>query len=138
MRKIFIIAAAAGLAAGCAWLKQDAAEVWNNTAGPIVAQTGQTQDGVQLTAQKPSAACTFKGGILGDSNPDEAGLPSSILNISERIRSALVSNAKHMGGNTVWLRTTAWQNPDISTDYYAPFFVNNVEYSALVYDCPEK
>ena len=118
---------------GCAWMRQDAAEVWKNTAGPIA---GQTQDGVRLVVEKPSGSCVFKGGIEGDANPDEAGLPSSIFNISGRIRAGLVSSAHHMGGNTVWLRTTDWQNPDISRDYYQPFFVNNVEYSALVYDCP--
>lgn len=122
--------------AGCTWMKQEAVEVWNNTEGPIVAQEGQTQDGVRLVARKPAEVCTFKGGVLGDANPDEAGLPTSVLNISQRIRSGLVSSARHMGGNTVWLRTTDWSNPDVSRDYYAPFFVNNVEYSALVYDCP--
>lgn len=121
---------------GCAWMRQEAADVWNNTEGPIAAQTGQTQDGVRLVVEKPSGACALKGGILGDSNPDEAGLPSSVFNINSRIRAGLVSGAHNMGGNTVWLRTTAWQNPDVSRDYYRPFFVNNVEYSALVYDCP--
>lgn len=121
---------------GCSGLQREAAEVWDNTAGPVVAQTGQAQDGVRLVVRRPAGSCTFKGGILGDFNPDEAGVPSSVFNMNGRIRKGLVSSAKQMGGNTVWLRTADWQNPDVSTDYYRPFFVNNVEYSALVYDCP--
>lgn len=121
---------------GCAWMTQEATTVWNDTEGPIVAITGQTQDNVQLVVRKPADSCTFKGAILGDANPDEAGLPSSVLNISRRIREGLVSNALRLGGNTVWLRTTDWSNPDISQDYYEDFAVNNVEYNALVYDCP--
>lgn len=121
---------------GCAWMTQQATTLWNDTEGPIVEQTGQTQDNVQLVVRKPADTCTFKGAILGDANPDEAGLPSSVLNISRRIREGLVSNAIRLGGNTVWLRTTDWSNPDISQDYYEDFVVNNVEYNALVYDCP--
>lgn len=123
------------LAAGCAEVTQQVQDVIRNTEGPIVAEEGQVQNGIHLTVRKPPDDCVFKGGILGDANPDEAGLPSSVLNISRRIRDELVSNARRMGGNTVWLRTTDWQNPDVSTDYYRSFFVNNVEYSALVYDC---
>lgn len=123
---------------GCAWMTQRATNVWNDTEGPIVAITGQTQDNVRLVVRKPVDTCTFKGAILGDANPDEAGQPSSVLNISLRIREGLVSNAIRLGGNTVWLRTTDWSNPDISQDYYESFVVNNVEYNALVYDCPVK
>lgn len=137
MKKIVLLAGVVLLGgSGCAWMTQQATTVWNDTEGPIVAITGQTQDNVQLVVRKPADSCTFKGAILGDANPDEAGLPSSVLNISRRIREGLVSNALRLGGNTVWLRTTDWSNPDISQDYYEDFVVNNVEYNALVYDCP--
>lgn len=137
MKKIFMLTLLTLLGAnGCAWLTQQATSLWNNTEGPIVEETGQTQNDVRLVVRAPADNCTFKGGILGDANPDEAGLPSSVLNISSRIREGLVSNARRLGGNTVWLRTTDWSNPDVSQDYYEAFSVNNVEYSALVYDCP--
>lgn len=136
MRKIVSIGMIMLLAGGCAWLQRDAETVLKNTEGPVVERNAPVQEGVKLVSVKPSDACVFKGGVLGDANPDEAGLPSSVFNLSQRIREGLISSAKHMGGNTVWLRTADWQNPDISSDYYHPFFVNNVEYSALVYDCP--
>ena len=41
-----------------------------------------------------------------------------------------------MGGNTVWVRTKSWQNPEVDTDYSQPFYMNNVRYGALVYQCP--
>nr|QGT50884.1 hypothetical protein Elusimicrob2101_1470 [uncultured Elusimicrobia bacterium] len=135
-KTIFFLLLSVGAVAGCTWQTQDAVAVWNNTEGPVVTQEGQIQDGVRLLARKPAGNCTFKGGILGDSNPAEAGLPSSIIDINSRIRAGLVSSAHNMGGNTVWLRTTDWQNPEVSADYYQPFLVNNVEYSALVYSCP--
>lgn len=138
MKKVTGVGIILFLAAGCAGVKQEVQDVIRNTAGPIVAEEGQVQNAIHFVARKPADGCVFKGGILGDANPDEAGLPSSIFNISRRIREGLVSNARRMGGNTVWLRTADWQNPDVSTDYYQPFFVNNVEYSALVYDCPAR
>lgn len=136
MNKIAAMGMVLFLAAGCAEVTQDVQNVIRNTEGPIVAEEGQVQNGIHLVAYKPADDCVFKGGILGDANPDEAGVPSSIFNISRHIREGLASNARRMGGNTVWLRTANWRNPDVSADYYQSFFVDNVEYSALVYDCP--
>jgi len=136
MKKAILGMLLAAVAAGCAWGGREAASVWENTEGPVVSAAGQTQDGVLLTVRKPAASCVFKGGVLGDSNPAEGGIPSSVLDISARIRQGLVSSAKNMGGNTVWFRTASWDNPDVSADYYRDFVVNNVEYTALVYDCP--
>lgn len=109
---------------------------WRQAEGPVVPAGGITEGNILLVDKKPSAACEFKGGILGDTNPDTSGIPLSLGEVNAEIRRGLASSARNMGGNTVWLRTKSWQNPDISTDYYQPFYVNNVEYTALVYECP--
>lgn len=109
---------------------------WRQAEGPLVPAGGINEENILLVDKKPSAACEFKGGILGDTNPDTRGIPLSLGEVNAEIRRGLASSARNMGGNTVWLRTKSWQNPDISTDYYQPFYVNNVEYTALVYECP--
>lgn len=110
--------------------------LWQETQAPVVPADGVQVEGVTLVAQPPAATCQFKGAVLGDTNPDVSGLPESILNLNETIRQGLVSSARQMGGNTVWVRTKSWQNPDVDTDYSQMFYVNNVEYGALVYQCP--
>lgn len=57
-------------------------------------------------------------------------------NLAQRIRVNLQNNAVTMGGNTVWVRRAGWNAPQVSMDYYRPFYVNDVQYAALVYDCP--
>lgn len=109
---------------------------WQAAQGPVVPVNGVQENGVLLVEQKPADACQFKGGILGATNPDTSGIPVSLMEVNAEIRQGLASSARHMGGNTVWLRTQSWQNPDISTDYYQPFYMNDVEYTALVYACP--
>lgn len=113
-----------------------ACTAWRQTQGPVVPVNGVQEGNVRLVDKKPSASCHFKGGILGATNPDTSGIPISLAEVNAEIRQGLASSAKQMGGNTVWMRTQSWQNPDISTDYYQPFYVNNVEYTALVYECP--
>ena len=119
---------------GLCWLSGCA--LWQQAQAPLVPTDGVQVEGVTLVAQPPAATCQFKGAVLGDTNPDVSGLPESILNLNETIRQGLVSSARQMGGNTVWVRTKSWQNPDVDTDYSQMFYVNNVEYGALVYQCP--
>ena len=116
------------LLGGCALLQE--------TQAPVVPAEGLQVNDVKLLAQPPAAECQFKGAVLGDTNPDVSGLPQSILDLTETIRQGLVSSARQMGGNTVWVRTQSWQNPTLDTDYSQTFYINNVEYGALVYQCP--
>ncbi len=116
------------LLGGCALLQE--------TQAPVVPAEGLQVNDVKLLAQPPAAECQFKGAVLGDTNPDVSGLPQSILDLTETIRQGLVSSAQQMGGNTVWVRTQSWQNPTLDTDYSQTFYINNVEYGALVYQCP--
>ena len=112
--------------------------LWQEAQAPIVPVGGVQVEGITLVAQPPADTCQFKGAVLGDTNPDVSGLPESILDLNETIRQGLVSSARQMGGNTVWVRTKSWQNPDVDTDYSQMFYVNNVEYGALVYQCPSE
>lgn len=112
--------------------------VWQEAQAPVVPMNGTNIDGISLVDQQPDANCQFKGAVMGDANPDVNGLADSVLGLNETIRQGLVSSAKQMGGNTVWVRTKSWQNPDIDTDYFQPFYINNVRYGALVYQCPIK
>ena len=112
--------------------------LWQEAQAPIVPVGGVQVEGITLVAQPPADTCLFKGAVLGDTNPDVSGLPESILDLNETIRQGLVSSARQMGGNTVWVRTKSWQNPDVDTDYSQMFYVNNVEYGALVYQCPSE
>ncbi len=112
--------------------------LWQEAQAPIVPVGGVQVEGIILVAQPPADTCQFKGAVLGDTNPDVSGLPESILDLNETIRQGLVSSARQMGGNTVWVRTKSWQNPDVDTDYSQMFYVNNVEYGALVYQCPSE
>ena len=113
-------------------------QLWQEAQAPIVPVGGVQVKGITLVAQPPADTCQFKGAVLGDTNPDVSGLPESILDLNETIRQGLVSSARQMGGNTVWVRTKSWQNPDVDTDYSQMFYVNNVEYGALVYQCPSE
>lgn len=126
--KLWIFLAALCGVSGCA--------VWQQAQAPVVPVNGMNVDGVTLVEVQPAAACAFKGAAMGDTNPDVNGIPASLVDLNENIRQGLVSSAKQMGGNTVWVRTKSWQNPDIDTDYFQPFYVNNVRYGALVYQCP--
>lgn len=119
---------------GLCWLSGCA--LWQQAQAPLVPADGVQVDNVRLVAQKPAVDCQFKGAVLGDTNPDASGLPQSILDLNETIRQGLVSSAQQMGGNTVWVRTQSWQNPTLDTDYSQSFYINNVEYGALVYQCP--
>lgn len=110
--------------------------LWQEANAPLVPAGGVQEANVQLVAQKPAADCVFKGAVLGDTNPDVSGWPKSIVDLNETIRQGLVSSAQQMGGNTVWVRTQSWQNPTVDTDYSQTFYINNVEYGALVYQCP--
>lgn len=112
--------------------------LWQEAQAPIVPVGGVQVEGITLVAQPPADTCQFKGAVLGDTNPDVSGLPESILDLNETIRQGLVFSARQMGGNTVWVRTKSWQNPDVDTDYSQMFYVNNVEYGALVYQCPSE
>lgn len=119
---------------GLCWLSGCA--LWQQAQAPLVPTDGVQVDNVRLVAQKPAVDCQLKGAVLGDTNPDASGLPQSILDLNETIRQGLVSSAQQMGGNTVWVRTQSWQNPTLDTDYSQSFYINNVEYGALVYQCP--
>ncbi len=110
--------------------------VWQEAQAPVVPENGMSMEGISLVEQQPAAACQFKGAVMGDTNPDVNRIPASLVDLNETIRQGLVSSAKQMGGNTVWVRTKSWQNPDVDTDYFQPFYVNNVRYGALVYQCP--
>ncbi len=126
--KLWILLAALCGVSGCA--------VWQQAQAPVVPANGMDVDGVTLVEVQPAAACVFKGAVMGDTNPDVSGIPESLLHLNNTIRQGLVSSAKQMGGNTVWVRTQSWQNPDMDTDYFQPFYINNVRYGALVYQCP--
>ena len=110
--------------------------LWQEAEAPVVPAGGMNIEGVALVEQEPAASCQFKGAVMGDTNPDVSGLPASVLDLNDTIRQGLVSSAKQMGGNTVWVRTKSWQNPEVDTDYSQPFYMNNVRYGALVYQCP--
>lgn len=127
MKKIWILCPAlAVFASACAWRNVQPAP-----------QNAQSR-AVVITDDRPSAACAFKGGIMGDQNADSEGWYVGAANLAQRIRVNLQNNAVTMGGNTVWVRRTGWNAPQVSTDYYRPFYINEVQYSALVYDCPNK
>ena len=110
--------------------------LWQEAEAPVVPAGGMNIEGVALVEQEPASGCQFKGAVMGDTNPDVSGLPASVLDLNDTIRQGLVSSAKQMGGNTVWVRTKSWQNPEVDTDYSQPFYMNNVRYGALVYQCP--
>lgn len=110
--------------------------LWQEAQAPVVTAGGMNIEGVALVEQEPAAGCQFKGAVMGDTNPNVSGLPASVLDLNDTIRQGLVSSAKQMGGNTVWVRTKSWQNPEVDTDYSQPFYMNNVRYGALVYQCP--
>lgn len=116
--------------AGCAF--------WQNTQGPVVPPGGLWEGNVRIVAQEPSAACTLKGTLLNDTNPTEQGIPLSFFELNAQMRQSLASGAERLGGNTVWLKSTQWENPELSDDYQQSFVVNNVEYAAQVYDCPAR
>ena len=119
----------------CAGLEEEAQkEVASFTQAPVTA-TGQQ---VRIVVQKPADNCTFKGGIMGDVNPDASGILCGEADVSSQVAADLRNNAANMGGNTVWIKGASWHNTDISYDYNSPFVINNVEYGALVYNCPEQ
>ena len=110
--------------------------LWQEAEAPVVPAGGMNIEGGALVEQEPASGCQFKGAVMGDTNPNVSGLPASVLDLNDTIRQGLVSSAKQMGGNTVWVRTKSWQNPEVDTDYSQPFYMNNVRYGALVYQCP--
>lgn len=135
MKKHFLTVLALGVLGACAGVEQAAQqEVASFTQASVTQQAQQ----VQLVMQQPAADCVFKGGILGDANPDASGLIRGVTDLSAQVAADLRNNAANMGGNTVWVRGANWHNTDVSYDYDSPFVVNNVQYSALVYQCPAK
>ncbi len=133
MKKITSLLFCLTVLAACAGLEQEAQkEVASFTQAPVTA-TGQQ---VRIVVQQPAANCTFKGGIMGDVNPDASGILRGEADVSFQVAADLRNNAVSMGGNTVWVKNTSWHNTDISYNYDNPFVVNNVEYNALVYNCP--
>ena len=119
----------------CAGLEQEAQkEVASFTQVPVSAAGQQ----VRIVVQKPADNCTFKGGIMGAANPNASGVLRGEADVSSQVAADLRNNAVSMGGNTVWIKGASWHNTDISYDYNSPFVINNVEYGALVYNCPEQ
>lgn len=117
----------------CAGLEEEAQkEVASFTQVPVSAAGQQ----VRIVVQKPADNCTFKGGIIGAANPNASGVLRGEADLSAQVSADLRNNAANMGGNTVWVKNTSWHNTDISYNYDNPFVVNNVEYNALVYNCP--
>lgn len=133
MKKVFYLFLLAVFAGACAGLEQAAQEEAASLTQASVTQAGAN---VRLVMQKPAENCVFKGGILGDANPTASGWLRGETDLSAQVAADLRNNAANMGGNTVWVKGASWHNTDISYDYNSPFVVNNVEYSALVYDCP--
>lgn len=111
--------------------------LWQMVEGPVVPLEGTQENGVLLVTQKPAENCVFKGALLNDIDPTENGMVQSFLELNTQMRQSLSSGALRMGGNTVWLKQTDWDNPSVSTDYLNPSTVNNVFSTALVYSCPE-
>ncbi len=135
MKKITSLLFCLTVLAACAGLEQEAQkEVASFTQAPVTV-TGQQ---VRIVVQQPAANCTFKGGIMGDVNPDASGILRGEADVSSQVAADLRNNAVSMGGNTVWIKGASWHNTDISYDYNSPFVINNVEYGALVYNCPEQ
>lgn len=133
-KHIYVLAALIAVGA-CAGVEEAARkEVQSFTQPPVSAAAEQ----VELVMQQPPADCVYKGGILGDVNPSASGLLRGVADLSAQVAADLRNNAANMGGNTVWVRGASWHNTDISYDYDNPFVVNNVQYSALVYQCPDK
>ena len=126
--KLFILSVVLYGLAGC--------NIWNFAQGPVIPFEGIYENGIHLTVEQPETGCLFKGWIDGATNPQSEGKYFSLLTLDQMMRDALSDSALDMGGNTVWLQNTDWENPEESTYYYKPFVINNVEYRASVYKCP--
>ncbi len=83
---------------------------------------------IKIVGQKPQG-CVFVAGILGDQNDSGRGWTDTWL---DNIR----SNAQRLGGNVVYLRTARQDGLSASDEYFRDFYVNGVQYGALVYKCP--
>ncbi len=83
---------------------------------------------IQIVGQKPQG-CVFIAGVLGEQSDLSRGWSEQWL---ENIR----TNAQRLGGNVVYLRAAQAAEPGASDEYFRDFYVNGVQYGALVYKCP--
>ncbi len=90
---------------------------------------------VKIVGVKPQG-CQFVAGILGDQDGGDPGHFIWMEKVTQEMREHLQNNAARLGGNVVYLRSAYMGKPDESTDYYQDFYINDIQYSALVYKCP--
>ncbi len=91
-------------------------------------QTTVSTSNIQIVGQKPQG-CAFITGVLGDQN-------DASWNWSEQWLENIRANAQRLGGNVVYLRSAQLAGPGASDEYFRDFYVNGVQYGALVYKCP--
>lgn len=91
---------------------------------------------VRVISTPPPADCKFVAGILGDYNGGDPGRFMTVETMTGQIRSDLQNNAARLGGNVVLLRGAYMGKPDVSNDYFRPFYINDIAYNAVVYNCP--
>ena len=91
-------------------------------------QTTVSTSNIQIVGQKPQG-CVFIAGVLGEQSDLSRGWGEQWL---ENIR----TNAQRLGGNVVYLRSAQSAGPGASDEYFRDFYVNGVQYGALVYKCP--
>lgn len=90
--------------------------------------TSGSSSHIQIVSQKPQG-CAFIAGVLGDQN-------EASWNRSEQWLENIRANAQRLGGNVVYLRGAQSAGSGASDEYFRDFYVNGVQYGALVYKCP--
>ena len=115
MKKIVLFVSFAILSAGC-------------VVGAPKTQTHTGGSSIQIVSQKPQG-CAFVAGVLGDQS-------GASWNWSEQWLENIRANAQRLGGNVVYLRGAKADGAGASDEYFRDFYVNGVQYGALVYKCP--
>ncbi len=116
MKKIFCMAFSLGIvAAGCVLT-------------PAQPSASQTDVSVKIVGQKPQG-CQFISGVIGAQN-DASG------QWSQQLLDNIRANAAALGGNVVYLRSARVAAPGASDEYFQDFYVDGVQYGALIYKCP--
>ena len=115
MKKIVLFVSLAIFSAGC-------------VVGAPKTQTHTSGGSIQIVSQKPQG-CTFIAGVMGEQSDVS-------WNWSEQWLENIRANAQRLGGNVVYLRSAKADGAGASDEYFRDFYVNGVQYGALVYKCP--
>ncbi len=94
-----------------------------------------TGEAVKIVREKPQN-CRLVADIMGNQNSGKQGRFLGGATLENEMLENLRNNTARMGGNVVYVPGGSVKAGSVSADSNREFYVNDVRYGALVYDCP--